>query len=270
MAETEKRPTENTNGGGITRREFMLGSGTALVAGGVASWLIGTTVQSGPKAPEVPDNPAVFTDNGGQPALRELVNSMPTSAGYLVHDSTKCAFCQTCMMACSLAHEGKENISLSRIQIDANALGRYPDDLVMNVCRQCVTPVCVEICPVDACYIDTANGNVRVIDQEKCNGCRKCLDACPQQPHRTIWNPETKKATKCDLCLNTPYWGEKGGPAGKQACVELCPMNAIKLVTEAPPQSDSVGYEVDLRSKNYEGLVTKTNTTVWWQSAPAK
>ena len=244
MAEAKK-----TNG--VTRRQFIIGGG-AVIASGV----IGATVSKGPTS---------FTDTGGQASLRKLAASIPPSKGYLVHDSSKCAFCMTCMMACSLAHEGKENISLSRIQIDANAFGRYPNDLVMNVCRQCTTPVCVENCPTGAAHIDTANGNVRVIDQKKCIGCQTCIQSCPQQPHRTIWNPETKKASKCDLCLNAPYWGEKGGPAGKQACVELCPMNAIKFVPGTPLQEGNEGYEVDLRSKNYEGLVTKTNTTTWWQ-----
>jgi protein NrfC len=270
MADVQgKKPEEKTNGKGMSRRTFI-GTGAGLVVGGVAGGLIGSKMVSGPEAPSLPKAPASFTDIGGQTALRTLVTSMPPSAAYLVHDSTKCAFCQTCMMACSLAHEGKENISLSRIQIDANALGRYPNDLVMNVCRQCVTPVCVEKCPVGACQIDTANGNVRVIDQAKCIGCQTCISACPHLPHRTIWDSVAKKATKCDLCLNTPFWGEKGGPGGKQACVELCPMNAIKLVPQTPPQSEKAGYEVNLRSANYEGLVSKSNTTVWWQSTPAK
>ena len=49
---------------------------------------------------------------------------------------------------------------------------------IMAVCRQCVTPVCVENCPVGAAYIDTANGNVRRIDEEKCIGCGLCVSVC--------------------------------------------------------------------------------------------
>lgn len=247
--------TESLDKKGVTRRQFLFGGGAVLA--GVA---VNEVVKS-----FIANDTVNFTHHGGQSSLRSLVSTMPPSAGYLVHDSSKCAFCLTCAMVCSLAHEGKENISLSRIQIGANAFGRYPNDLVMNVCRQCTTPVCVERCPTGACHIDTNNGNVRVIDQSKCIGCQACIEACPQQPHRTIWNPETKKSTKCDLCLNTPYWGEKGGPNGKQACVELCPMNAIKFVSKVPSQQGDEGYEVNLRSQNYEGLVTKVNTTVWWK-----
>jgi protein NrfC len=94
--------------------------------------------------------------------------------------------------------------------------------------------------------VDTANGNVRLIDETKCIGCRTCIAACPHKPHRTIWNPVKRKSTKCDLCVNAPYWSEKGGPTGKPACVEICPAKALKLVHEAPSQLDISGYDVDL------------------------
>ena len=73
-----------------------------------------------------------------------------------------------------------------------------------------------------------------------------CIKSCPQKPHRTIWDSVKNKSTKCDLCADAPYWNEKGGPEGKQACVETCPVKALKLVTKAPPQRDIDGYDVNL------------------------
>jgi protein NrfC len=99
--------------------------------------------------------------------------------------------------------------------------------------------------------VDAEHGNVRVIDEDLCNGCKDCIDACPYIPHRTIWNPEKEVVMKCDLCVNTPYWNEEGGPDGKQACVEVCPMNALKLVKEEPKQVDIEGYDVNLRHGNW-------------------
>ncbi len=55
------------------------------------------------------------------------------------------------------------------------------------------------------------------------------------------------KAMKCGLCIDTPYWKQKGGPKGKQACVEACPMEALKFVTKTPEQVASIGYDVNLR-----------------------
>jgi Fe-S-cluster-containing dehydrogenase component len=152
------------------------------------------------------------------------------------------------MSTCSLVNEGEANPSLSRIQIMRSVPGfdTYPSDIKMAVCRQCATPLCVISCPTGAAFIDTANGNVRVIDTTKCNGCGLCLSACPQQPHRTVWNPVTKKATKCDLCTNAKYFSQKGGVSGKQACVEACAIKALKFVKNMPSQQDVSGYDINL------------------------
>ncbi len=172
------------------------------------------------------------------------------SLAYLVVDTKKCAGCLSCMAACSLVHEGQSNYSLSRIQISQDMFGHYPNELEQSQCHQCPTPLCVQNCPTGACHAEAASGNVRMIDEEKCVGCQTCLSACPYTPHRTVWNPVKNKATKCDLCVKTPYWSEKGGPAGKQACVEVCPMKAVKLVKELPNQVDGAGYDINLRNKN--------------------
>ncbi|MDD4876938.1 MAG: 4Fe-4S dicluster domain-containing protein [Dehalococcoidales bacterium] len=176
----------------------------------------------------------------------------PQSQGYLVVDRKKCAGCQSCMLACSLVHEGVEDISLSRIQVIQNSFGRFPEDTAQYQCRQCVNPLCVQVCPTGACYVDTANGNVRLIDQSKCEeGCKLCIEACPYIPQRVIWDHRKNKVTMCDLCINTLYWNEKGGPSGKQACIEACPMQAIKLVNEVPAQLGTKGYDVNLRNEHW-------------------
>jgi ferredoxin len=81
-------------------------------------------------------------------------------------------------------------------------------------------------------------------DAKKCIGCQTCIKMCPHTPHRTIWNAKTKKATKCDLCTNTPFYYKKGGVDGSQACVEACPSNALKIVDKLPLETG--GYDVDL------------------------
>jgi protein NrfC len=213
----------------VLRREFLAGSGAAIAAGALAV-----------SATEV----AVFA----QPQTQAAKPSSEASTGYIVYDSRLCLGCQSCMFACSMTHEGAANPSLSRIQIirDAPSFTKYPYDVVMSVCRQCVSPLCVQNCPTGACHVDAANGNVRRIDQSKCVGCKRCINSCPQRPHRTVWNSAKKKSTKCDLCADAPYWSQKGGPDGKQACIETCAAKALKLVREAPSQLDVAGYDVNL------------------------
>ena len=172
----------------------------------------------------------------------------PAATAYLVVDTKKCDGCCSCLAACSLVHEGESNYSLSRIQVAQDAFARYPEDLQLSQCRQCSTPLCVQSCPSGACHVEAESGNVRMIDKTKCVGCQTCLSACPFIPHRPIWNSVERKASKCDLCVNASFWSEQGGPKGKQACVEVCPMRAIKLVKETPKQMGNAGYDVNLRN----------------------
>ena len=209
----------------VLRRDFLVGSGTALAAGALK----------------------VFTPESAEAAPAASVTYEP-SAGYIVYDSRLCLGCQSCMFACSMTHEGEANPSVSRIQIirQETSFAKYPCDIVMSVCRQCVSPLCVQNCPTGACHVDAANGNVRRIDEQKCIGCKRCINSCPQRPHRTVWNAAKKKSTKCDLCTNAPYWSRQGGPNGTPACVTICPAKALKLVKEPPPQTDIAGYDVNL------------------------
>lgn len=184
------------------------------------------------------------------------VVAIPASGGYLLVDTMKCSGCQSCMLACSLAHEGVENPSLARIQVLQDPFGRFPDDLTQEQCRQCVYPACVEACPTQALQADPKNGNVRLVDERKCIGCERCVAACPHTPSRAVWNFEKKHSQKCDLCANTPFWkNHQGGSDGTQACVEICPMNAIKFTRAIPNQTGNAGYQVNLRGAAWVAMV---------------
>ena len=179
---------------------------------------------------------------------------VPLSEGYLVVDPKKCAGCIACMLACSLVHEGMADPSLSRIQVGQTPFKPFPQDIAVTVCRQCANPVCLKACPKGALRADSAHGKVRVVDESLCDGCRLCLDACPYQPSRIIWNPERQVAVKCDLCAGAQYRLEEGGPYGKQACVGVCPMRAIALIHKVPNQRGDDGYNVNLRNEHWAWL----------------
>jgi protein NrfC len=204
----------------FSRRDFVVGSGTVLAGGALTAVSAATAM------------------NAAEPQTED--KKYPLSTAYLIYDSKHCAGCLGCMLACSLVHEGVTSLSLSRIQV-------HPLDIQQNVCRQCPEPLCVINCPVGAAHISAENGNIRMIDAEKCIGCQTCIKSCPHIPHRPIWNPVTQKATKCDLCVNTPYYNKKGGPGGSQACVEACPASALKVVAELPSQTDISGYDRNLQ-----------------------
>jgi protein NrfC len=224
MAERKKAENRERS---VPRRDFL--SGAAIAAGALALCTTESTA----------------AEQTGASAAKA---SYAPSTGYIVYDSRLCLGCQSCMYACAMTHEGEGTPSLARIQIirDAPSFTKYPYDIVMSICRQCVTPLCVQNCPTGACHVEAAHGDVRMIDQSKCIGCKNCINSCPQRPHRTIWNQAKNKSAKCDLCSDAPFWGQPGGPAGKQACVTICPAKALKLVNKAPTQLDVSGYDINL------------------------
>lgn len=179
---------------------------------------------------------------------------VPAAEGYLLVDTRKCQGCVTCMLACSLVHEGFESLSLARIQILQDPFKGFPDDIQMAQCRQCEEPACLTACPVGALHVDRANGNIRTVDTEKCIGCQLCVEACPFDPGRSIWNFQENHAQKCDLCAGTSFWDGQGGPGGNQACVTFCPMKAIAFTTEMPVQIGDEGYKVNLRDGIWQSL----------------
>lgn len=225
MTDENKAPEapapESTKGSELSRREFVTG-----VGGLGAGFVLGGLLVKGLLLPD------------------EVI-AIPASQGYLLVDKTECAGCTSCMAACSLVHEGSVNLSLSRIQILRNPLIGFPNDITTQQCHQCVYPACVEACPTGAMHVDAANGNVRTVDEGKCIGCERCVNACPFTPSRAIWNGADKHAQKCDLCADTPFWNEKGGVGGKQACAAVCPAGAIKFTREIPSQNGK-GYDIDM------------------------
>jgi protein NrfC len=226
MAGGKKAEIKKIEGRKYSRRDFVVGSGTALAGGALAAVSVAAPIAA--------------------TAAEKESKAYPLSTAYLVYDSRRCAGCLGCMLACSLVHEGSTSLSLSRIQVHRAVLTKYPLDIQINACRQCPEPLCVMNCPTGAAHVSAVNGNIRMIDSEKCIGCETCIKSCPHIPHRTIWNPEINKATKCDMCVNTPYFNKKGGPGASQACVLACPVGAIKMVAELPSQADISGYDVNL------------------------
>jgi protein NrfC len=195
-------------------------------------------------------------------SLLAIPNTIADSKGFLLVDLKKCQGCGTCMMACALAHSGIASYSLSRIQIQQDSFADWPDDVSMAICLQCQDAPCVAVCPVRPIRANKPNseqGNVRMIDQSLCIGCKMCLTRCPYTPSRIQWNSELQKSQKCDLCVDTPYLDEKGGPGGAQACVKVCPVNAISYTTKVPDQGSKESYNVNLRGRAWSklGMTTK-------------
>jgi Fe-S-cluster-containing dehydrogenase component len=202
-------PVEQTGSGlnkPIKRREFLVATG--VIGGGLfltAQGVFGkTTAQD------------VFPAN---------------ALGMVIGDSTRCVGCRRCELACSEFNDGKSQPSIARIKVGRNynfgpsgaqvglwrEEGRFGNHrLIQDSCRQCPHPVpCQMACPYGAIEV-IAPVNARVINTDKCQGCRTCQKACPWG--MTSFDEEVRKATKCHLCNGDPE------------CVKACPAGALRYV----------------------------------------
>jgi len=137
----------------------------------------------------------------------------------LLIDITRCIGCGACSEACKLANDLPGAID-DDLAVDTwTVVHPKGEDLyVRNLCRHCVTPSCVSVCPVNA-LSKTESGPV-VYDPSICLGCRYCMIGCPFRIPRFEWDSATPRIRKCILCAPRL---QRGLPT---ACAEACPTEA--------------------------------------------
>jgi nitrate reductase beta subunit len=90
-----------------------------------------------------------------------------------------------------------------------------------RVCNHCSYPACLAACPRQAIYKRPEDGIV-LIDQERCRGYRKCVEACPYK--KAMYRPTTRTSEKCIACYpriegTDP---ETGGCPMETRCMAAC------------------------------------------------
>ncbi len=66
-----------------------------------------------------------------------------------------------------------------------------------RICNHCTYPGCLAACPRQAIYKRREDGIV-LIDQSRCRGYRKCVEACPYK--KAMYQPVTRVSEKCVAC----------------------------------------------------------------------
>ncbi len=161
----------------------------------------------------------------------------------MVIDLRYCDGCQSvgkppqCTEACIQGHFAPE--PMEWIQVYEGPLQGGGTQFIPTPCQQCQNAPCVNVCPVGATF-STPEGVV-LIDQQRCIGCRLCMEACAYDRRFFNWGdaptpPEAafmeydpmrqvpaQKGTvmKCDFCPDMAR-------AGKLPyCAQGCPNHAI-------------------------------------------
>lgn len=161
----------------------------------------------------------------------------------MVIDLRRCDGCQSagtppqCTEACIQGHFAPE--PMEWIQVYEAPLGEKGTQFIPTPCQQCQNAPCVNVCPVAATF--TTPEGVVLIDQQRCIGCRICMEACPYDRRFFNWGtapqpPETMfmeysaehqspairgTVMKCDFCPDMARAGRL------PYCAQGCPNNAI-------------------------------------------
>lgn len=217
------------------RRTLLRSLGTLLFAlGPVGAALAAASKVRGAEAQMPVHGSTSATADGSVKRVRRWV---------MVIDLRSCDGCQSedkppqCTTACIEGHFAPE--PMQWIEVYEGALPGGGTQFIPTPCQHCQNAPCVNVCPVGATFA-TPEGVV-LIDQERCIGCRICMEACPYDRRFFNWgqpalppealfaeyDPEhqspAQKGTvmKCNFC---PHLARAGR---MPYCARACPNHAI-------------------------------------------
>jgi TPP-dependent indolepyruvate ferredoxin oxidoreductase alpha subunit len=160
-----------------------------------------------PEVSDLPPRPPALCPGCPHRAFYYALNMV---SQFVSCDPQKCVGCVVCEYACSMEKENVFNPSKSRIR----AIRLDPLSNAAIACRACKDAPCVAACPKKALRQSLETGVVRV-DEDKCNGCGWCIEAC--EYGAITLHPNKQKVIVCDVC------------DGEPACVQFCPDGALCL-----------------------------------------
>ena len=106
---------------------------------------------------------------------------------------------------------------------------------LMRICNHCTYPTCLAACPRKAIYKREEDGIV-LIDQERCRGYRKCVEACPYK--KSMYRGTTQVSEKCVGCYPRVEGDDplSDGVPMETRCMAVCPgkirLNGLVEVAE--------------------------------------
>jgi len=137
--------------------------------------------------------------------------------GFVI-DNRKCIGCHACTVACKSEHDVP--IGVNRTHVKYIEKGTYPDvtrEFSVHRCNHCEDSPCTTICPTTALF--TREDGIVDFDDDRCIGCKSCMQACPYDA--LYIDPNKGTAAKCNYCahrIENSY---------EPSCVVVCPVEAI-------------------------------------------
>jgi formate dehydrogenase iron-sulfur subunit len=141
-------------------------------------------------------------------------------------DMNMCSGCFECAGACKKLHgfPGAPEEAKELSEHAYTIVRQERDDFtIRDLCRHCLTPTCVSVCPAGA--MEKTDLGPVTYDAEKCMGCRYCMTACPFNVPRYEWDSPAPAIRKCDMCYERQLEGKM------PACADACPTGATQFGT---------------------------------------
>ncbi|MDP6379402.1 MAG: polysulfide reductase NrfD [Candidatus Thalassarchaeaceae archaeon] len=173
--------------------------------------------------------------------IRAIIAGVEMSNFGFVIDNRTCIGCHACTVACKSEHDVP--IGVNRTHVKYIETGTYPDnsrEFTVHRCNHCEDAPCSTICPTTALF--TREDGIVDFDDERCIGCKSCMQACPYDA--LYINPNKGTAAKCNYCahrIENSY---------EPACVIVCPTESI------------ISGDLDDPNSKIAKLVTTQETTV--------
>lgn len=140
-----------------------------------------------------------------------------TNYGFVINNKT-CIGCHACTVACKSEHDIP--IGVNRTHVKYIEKGTYPDstrEFSVHRCNHCEDSPCTTICPTTALF--TRSDGIVDFDDERCIGCKSCMQACPYDA--LYIDPNKGTAAKCNYCAH------RIEHSYEPACVIVCPTESI-------------------------------------------
>ena len=135
------------------------------------------------------------------------------------YDASNCIGCHTCQVACKDTHKLEVGENYRTVRTFCSGSGYTPHLYHLSLsCHHCANAPCISACSLQA--ISRNEEGLVLIDEDSCNGCGDCLDACP---YNSIVMLREGFAGKCNGCIELRSIGEE------PACVASCPQRVLEF-----------------------------------------
>jgi anaerobic dimethyl sulfoxide reductase subunit B (iron-sulfur subunit) len=146
-----------------------------------------------------------------------------TQYGFFI-DQSRCIGCNSCTISCMQWNDIPPS-PVKWMRVYQWEKGTFPNvrlHMLPVMCYHCENPVCVKACKNAALYKEDTFGAV-LVNSEKCQGSRRCWQACPYGAPQYDGDASGAKMSKCNMCMDRLKQGLK------PICVLSCSMRALEF-----------------------------------------